>query len=66
MKKDTEKLTIPFKKVNKESIIPKPSKKGDAGADAHIMGFKKITNENGRKELIEINSDALRSFLVVD
>ncbi|MHA1240303.1 MAG: dUTP diphosphatase [Promethearchaeota archaeon] len=22
------------------------------------MGFKKITNENGRKELIEINSDA--------
>ena len=57
MKKDIEKLTIPFKKVNGEAIIPKPSKKGDAGADAHIMGFKKIINENGKKELIEINSD---------
>ncbi len=58
MKKDTEKLTIPFKKVNNETIIPKSSKKGDAGADAHIIGFKKIINENGKKELIEINSDA--------
>ncbi len=57
MKKDIEKLIIPFKKVNKEAIIPKPSKKGDAGADAHIKGFKKIFNENGKKELIEINSD---------
>ena len=57
MKKDIEKLTIPFKKVNNDAIIPKPSKKGDAGADAHIMGFKKIVNENGKKELIEINSD---------
>ncbi|MBY8980613.1 MAG: dUTP diphosphatase [Candidatus Lokiarchaeota archaeon] len=57
MKKDTEKLNIPFNKVNKESIIPKTSKKGDAGADAYIMGFKKIVNENGNKELIEINSD---------
>ena len=42
MKKDTEKLTIPFKKINKEVVVPKPSKKGDAGADAHIMGFKKM------------------------
>jgi len=58
MKKDTEKLTIPFKKINKEAIIPKRSKKGDAGADAYIMGFKKIINENGKKELIEINSDS--------
>src|SRR5665648_180496 len=58
MTKDIEKLKIPFKKVNKETIVPKPSKKGDAGADAHIMGFKKIMNENGKKELIEINSDA--------
>ena len=52
MKKDTEKLTIPFKKVNKETIVPNPSKKGDAGADAHIMGFKKVVNENGKKEPI--------------
>jgi len=57
MKKDTEKLTIPFKKVNSETVIPKPSKKGDVGADAHIMGFKKIVNENGKKELIEINNN---------
>ncbi len=57
MKKDIEKLTIPFKKFSKDMIIPKPSKKGDAGSDAHIMGFKKIINENGKKELIEIKSD---------
>ena len=57
MKKDANKLIIPFKKVNNEAIIPKHSKKGDAGADAHIMGFKKIVNENGKKELVEINSD---------
>ena len=57
MKKDTEKLKIPFKKINDDVLIPKPSKKGDAGADAHIMGFKKIINENGKKELVEINAD---------
>ena len=57
MKKDIENLIIPFKKISKETIIPKPSKKGDAGSDAHIMGFKKIINENGKKELIEIKSD---------
>ena len=58
MKKDTEKLIIPFKKVNNDAIIPKPSKKGDAGADAHIMGFKKIVNENGKKEIIDVDSDS--------
>ena len=57
MKKDTEKLKIPFRKINDDVLIPKPSKKGDAGADAHIMGFKKIINENDKKELIEINAD---------
>lgn len=57
MKKDTKKLFIPFKKINNEVILPKPSKKGDAGADAYIMGFKKIINEKGRKELIEIDAD---------
>jgi len=57
MKKDTEKMTIPFKKIRKDTIVPKPSKKGDAGSDAHIMGFKKIINENGKKELRDINSD---------
>jgi dUTP pyrophosphatase len=38
--------------------IPKPSKIGDAGADARILGFKKIMNENGKRELIEIDSDS--------
>ena len=50
-------MIIPFKKISKDVIVPIPSKKGDAGADAHIMGFKKIVKENGKKELIEINSD---------
>ena len=56
MKKDTYKLTIPFKKINEEVIIPKPSKKGDAGADARIMGFKKILTEEGKKELVEVKT----------
>ena len=58
MKKDTNKLTIPFKKITTDVIIPIPSKEGDAGADAHIMGFKKIINEDGEKKLIEINADS--------
>ena len=57
MKKDTENLTIPFKRVNDEIIIPKPSKKGDVGANAHIIGFKKIVNKYDKNELIEIHSD---------
>ncbi|MHA2287402.1 MAG: dUTP diphosphatase [Promethearchaeota archaeon] len=57
MKKDVHKLTIPFKKINDNVTIPKPSKKGDAGADAHIMGFKEIVTEKGKKELVEINAD---------
>jgi dUTP pyrophosphatase len=56
MKKDITKLKIPFKKTHTDVIIPIPSKKGDAGADAHIMGFKKIINEDGKKELLEINA----------
>ena len=58
MKKDTNKLTIPFKKINTDVIIPISSKEGDAGADAHIMGFKKIITEDGKKKLIEINADS--------
>jgi len=48
---------IPLKKLRKNTIIPKPSKYGDAGADARIMGFKKIIHENDKKELIEFDSD---------
>ncbi len=52
------KLLIPIKPLRKGLIVPKPSKPGDAGADARIMGFKKISKENGKKELIEIDSDS--------
>ncbi|MFW9828640.1 MAG: dUTP diphosphatase [Candidatus Thorarchaeota archaeon] len=51
-------ISIPIKKLRKETIIPKQSKHGDAGADARIMGFKKIVHENGKKELINIDDDA--------
>jgi dUTP pyrophosphatase len=52
------KLQIPFKKVRIETEIPQPSKKGDAGADARIMGFKKIVKNGNKKELIEIEADS--------
>ena len=65
MKKETDesvdgetKVLIPFKKLKEEAEIPKISKSGDAGADARIMGFKKIINENGKKDLIEIKSES--------
>lgn len=52
------KLEIPFKKVRKDTEIPHPSKSGDAGADARIMGFKKIVKNGNKKELIDIESDS--------
>jgi dUTP pyrophosphatase len=58
MKKETKKMNIPFKKINSDVVIPKPSKRGDAGADAHIMGFKRVIKEGGKKELVEVNSDS--------
>lgn len=58
MKKDINKLTIPLKKINSKAKVPIPSRKGDAGADAHIMGFKKIITKDGNKELVEIKDDS--------
>jgi len=52
-----EKILIPLKKLRDDVFIPQPSKPGDAGSDARIMSFKKIINEKGNKELIEINSE---------
>lgn len=50
-------MKIPFKSL-REGVTPlKPSKTGDAGSDARIMGFKKIINEDGVKKLLEIESD---------
>ena len=55
--KEIDKLIIPIKKTNKDATLPITSKKGDAGADARINGFKQIVNENGKKKLIELNTD---------
>lgn len=53
----SDRIKIHFKKLRKEVILPKPSTPGDAGADARIMGFKKIVTNNGKKELQEIDDD---------
>jgi dUTP pyrophosphatase len=54
---NTKVLSIPLKKLKEGTIIPNPSKPGDAGADVRIIGFRKIIHEKGKKELIDINSD---------
>lgn len=56
-KMNEETFSIPLKKLRKNTIIPKPSKLGDAGADARIMGFKRIFHEKDKRELIEIDAD---------
>jgi len=58
MSKKEKKLLIPIKKLRKDVAIPKPSKTGDAGADARIEGFKKINLEGDKKELLEVDSDS--------
>ncbi|MFX0041020.1 MAG: dUTP diphosphatase [Candidatus Heimdallarchaeota archaeon] len=50
-------ISIPLKKLKDETIIPNPSKSGDAGADARIIGFKKIIHENDKKELVDIDKE---------
>ncbi|MHA1914389.1 MAG: dUTP diphosphatase [Promethearchaeota archaeon] len=55
---DETKIQILFKKLKEEVDIPKISKSGDAGADARIMGFKKIINNDEKKDLIEIYSES--------
>lgn len=56
-KSNEEIISIPLKKLREDTIVPQPSNLGDAGADARIMGFKRIIRENNKKELIEIDSD---------
>lgn len=56
-KMNEETFSIPLKKLRKNTFIPKPSKIGDAGADARIMAFKRIFHEKDKKELIEIDAD---------
>ena len=50
-------VSVPIKKLRNDTNIPQQSKLGDAGADARIIGFKKIIHENDKKEVLEINSD---------
>ena len=56
--KNKKKLFIPIKKISKDTIIPEPSKPGDAGADARIIGFKKILSEENKRELQDIQADS--------
>ena len=56
-KDNDRKISIPIKSLGKGVSLPNQSKPGDAGADARIIGFKKIVSKNGKKELIEIASD---------
>jgi dUTP pyrophosphatase len=58
MNKNAKKLEVQFKVLRKETKIPLPSKPGDAGADARIMGFKKIMKAKGEKKLIDIDSES--------
>jgi len=55
---EQHKILIPFKGLREGVAPPIPSKKGDAGADARISGFKKIINEDGKKELIDVDSES--------
>jgi len=58
MSKKVEKLLISVKKIRKNVTIPRPSKPGDAGADARIEGFKKIVVEGNKKGLLDVKSDS--------
>ena len=57
-KNKDEPLSIPLKRLREDTLIPKPSKEGDAGADARIIGFKMISHEEEKKELIEVDTDS--------
>ena len=56
-RKGAKTIKIPFKKKREETLIPKISKSGDAGADVRIMGFKEIINTKEKRELREVDSD---------
>jgi len=58
--KTMKKLSIPIKILNKNTKIPEISKRGDAGADARIIGFKKIIVKGEEKELEDIEVDSYK------
>ncbi len=55
---EKKKLLIPVKRLQKGVIVPKPSKLGDAGADARITGFKKIVIKENERKLQDVNADS--------
>ena len=57
-KENDRKISIPIKSLGKGVSHPDQSKPGDAGADARIIGFKKIVSKNGKKEPIDEDSDS--------
>ena len=57
-KAEKKKLLIPVKKLQKGVTVPRPSKLGDAGADARIIGFKRIIIQETERELQEVNTDS--------
>ena len=58
IKDNDRKISIPIKSLGKDVSLPNQSKPGDAGADARIIGFKKIVSKNGKKEIIDVDSDS--------
>ncbi len=54
---ESEKVNVYFKKLRDETTIPNALNPGDAGADARIMGFKKIIKTGVEKKLLEIELD---------
>jgi len=57
---EPKEILIPLKRLNKDLIVPEPSKPGDAGADARIMGFKRIVSEGGKRKLIDIKAETYK------
>ena len=57
---NNKKISIPIKSLSKGVSPPNQSKSGDAGADARIIGFKKIISNNGKKETIDVASDSYK------
>ncbi|MFX1363711.1 MAG: dUTP diphosphatase [Promethearchaeota archaeon] len=58
MEDSNGKISIPIKTLAVGVSPPNHSRPGDAGADARIIGFKKIVSKNGKKELIDVHSDS--------
>ncbi len=50
-------MKIPIKKVHKDAKVPKQANPGDAGRDAHIVGFRIPNVEGEKKTLVDVKGD---------